>query len=367
MRRSHADEARRRQALAERRFRGHRIRRGLEELSDLDAPKKRKERKDDAAAVAESGHASPTERAALDTASAPALTPSAPALTRAAPVIFSTVFGEGWKEWAEVRRVLFDMTATTAAKRSALETIQLWRQRVRKERELPAYVESTEVLLDAMLQDEEDALKDGPLRMCYGAAISRVVHLMTGSFASGAADTYRKRAGEIGFPEEGVEVRQRVAHGALPLTSELRWVCGLVLQYLFTQYWLEQERQVYLMEQEQRSSSSAAGAPHTVRPRQSVRASAAASGAEAIPSGAAPALLSATVDDIKALLRDLESDGDGDGDGEGARDSGVRGKNDKATSVTSSFASPARAGEAAARLDPSSDASIVASAGWRLS
>ncbi|KAG5508892.1 hypothetical protein GH5_06104 [Leishmania sp. Ghana 2012 LV757] len=358
MRRSLADEARRRQALAERRFRGHRIRRGLEELSDLDVPKKRKERKDDAAAVAESGHALPTERAALDTA-------SAPALTRAAPVIFSTVFGEGWKEWAEVRRALFDMTATPAAKRSALETIQLWRQRARKERELPAYVESTEVLLDAMLQDEEDALKDGPLRMCYGAAISRVVHVMTGSFASGAADTYRKRAGEIGFPEEAVEVRQRVAHGALPLTSELRWVCGLVLQYLFTQYWLEQERQIYLMEQEQRPSSSAAGAPRTVRPRRSVRASAAVSGAEAIPSGAAPGLPSATVDDIKALLRDLESDGDGDG--EGARDSGVTGKNDKATSITSSCASPARAGEAAARLDTSSDASIVASAGWRLS
>ncbi|CBZ25195.1 conserved hypothetical protein [Leishmania mexicana MHOM/GT/2001/U1103] len=356
MRRSRVDETQRRQALAERRFRGHRIRRGLEELDDLDAPKKRKERKDEA---------SPAERATTATALGDCTADNTSAAARTTPAIFSTVFGEDWGEWAEVKRVLFDMNATAAAKRSALETIHVWRQRARKERELPAYVESTEVLLDAMLQDEEDALKDGPLRMCYGAAISRVVHVMTGSFASGSADTYRKRASEIGFPEEAVEVRQRVAHGALPLTSELRWVCGLVLQFLFTQYWLEQERQVYLMEQEQGSSSSAAGALRKPRQRQSARASTTTPAEETSVSAASLPPPSVTVDDMRALLHDLESGADSDG--ENAEGGGVADRGDETTPVTVCSAGPAPTGEGAAGRDTSSGASIATIAGRRLS
>ncbi|CAM37659.1 conserved hypothetical protein [Leishmania braziliensis MHOM/BR/75/M2904] len=357
MRRSQVSEARRRQALAERRFRGHRIRSGLDELGDLDAPKKRVERKDSTAALTETGDSSVTERATTETTLSNCATTGIPI-----PALFSTVFGEDWREWTEVKRVLFDMSATAAAKRSALEAIHIWRQRARKERELPAYVESTEVLLDAMLQDEEDALKDGPLRMCYGAAISRVVHIMTGSFASGTADTYRKRASEIGFPEEAVEVRQRVAHGALPLTSELRWVCGLVLQFLFTQYWLEQERQVYLMQHAQASSSSAAGGLRTTLQRQSVSASAATPATKTSALAASQLPPSVTADDMRALLRELESDEDG----EGTQGGGVTDRGDRAASGTSSPAGPAQVGEGTARQN-ASDGSSVTIAGWRLS
>ncbi|CAJ1987606.1 Las1-like [Leishmania donovani] len=353
MPRSHVDEAQRRQALAERRFRGHRIRRGLEELGDLDAPKKRKD------------DVPPAERVTTATTLSDCTTDITTAAARTTPAIFSTVFGADWGEWAEVKRVLFDMNATAAAKRSALETIHVWRQRARKERELPAYVESTEMLLDAMLQDEEEVLKDGPLRMCYGAAISRVVHVMTGSFASGAADTYRKRASEIGFPEEAVEVRQRVAHGALPLASELRWVCGLVLQFLFTQYWLEQERQVHLMQQERGSSSPAAGAHRKPRQRQPARASTATPAVEpSVPAASLPPP-SVTIDDMKALLHDLESDADGDG--ENAKGGGATDKSDKVALVTLSPAGRAPTAEGAARRDTSSGASIATIAGWRLS
>ncbi|KAG5481941.1 hypothetical protein LSCM1_05653 [Leishmania martiniquensis] len=364
MRRSHVNETRRRQTLAERRFCGHRIRRGLEELTDLDAPAKSKARKDDATAVV-SIRASPPEETATKSDGTDCTKAPLPTATCSTSAIFSTVFGEDWCEWAEVKRVLFDMTATTAVKRRALETIQVWRQRVRKERELPAYVEATEVLFDAVLQDEENALQDGPLRMCYGAAISRVVHIMTGSFASGAADTYRKRATQIDFPEEAVEVRQRVAHGALPLTSELRWVCGLVLQYLFTQYWLEQERQVYLMHQKEGSSSPSVGAPRTARQRQPAQVSASASRCETNSSAASRALPSVTVDDMKALLRELESDEDGNG--EGAKEGGVTGESDTATSFTSSCTPPPQTSEAAVRPATTSGAPIVTSVGWRLS
>ncbi|KAK7198279.1 Las1-like [Novymonas esmeraldas] len=296
MRRSHADDndARRRQAAAARRFRGHRIRGGLDELGDLDAPQPRRQRRDTTSTAT-------TASAAAAEAPQPTQLSSTPdPHSSAATDVFSTVFGEDWSEWAEVKRVLFDMAATSAAKRAALAVIGVWRLRARKERVLPSYVEATEALVDAMLRDEASELEGDALRLYYGAAISRVVHIITGSFASGAADTYRKRASELGFPEEAVEVRQRVAHGALPLTSELRWVGGLVLQFLFTEYWLEQERQVYLMRHERPTAAAApaaAPAPATAAEQRSAASRA----------SAAPAV---SIDYIKALLQDLASGDD---------------------------------------------------------
>ncbi|KAH9584246.1 Las1-like [Trypanosoma melophagium] len=166
----------------------------------------------------------------------------------------ASVFGHGWEEWRHVKHLLFHSDgnkSVTQGRRIALDRIQhLWQARGRKHRPFPAYVESTALLLEAVSLDEEDKLSSSAAVVFYGAAISRAVHLMTGTFARGEDDTYRKRARAIGFPEEAVEVRQRVAHGALPLLSELRWVCGLVLQFLFQHYWLEQERHVRLMEEE---------------------------------------------------------------------------------------------------------------------
>ncbi|KPI89330.1 hypothetical protein ABL78_1559 [Leptomonas seymouri] len=295
MRRSQVDEARRRQAAAERRFRGHRIRGGLDELGDLDLPRRQRQRKETTATVA--APAPPGKTGAKDAAS----TGAAPLLS-SSTAVSSTVFGPDWSAWIEVKRVLFDMEAAVEAKRTALDKMRVWHLRTRKERALPPYVEATEVLLDAMLQDESDAVADGPQRMCYGAAISRVVHIMTGSFASGHADTYRKRAQEIGFPEEAVEVRQRVAHGVLPLTSELRWVCGLVLQFVFTEYWLEQERQLYLMQQADEASV-------VMKKQKGGKAQKSVPGAAA--TGAKPSTPppSVSMDDIKALLADLEGGG----------------------------------------------------------
>ena len=301
MRRSQVDEARQRQSAAERRFRGRRIRGGLEELGDLDAaaasaPPTQRQRRDLATpATAETRAAAASARVST-LGDAPLLGSSS--------VVSTTVFGTDWAEWVEVKRRLFDLDATAEVKRRALERIKLWHLRARKEREMPPYVEATEVLLDAMLQDEVDALADGPQRLCYGAAISRVVHVMTGSFASGSADTYRKRAHEIGFPEEAVEVRQRVAHGALPLASELRWVCGLVLQFLFTEYWQEQERQLYIMQQADKAPVDVAPTDVSTSMQKKRR-----KGSEEERSAAPPtAPPSVSVAEMKALLADLEGD-----------------------------------------------------------
>ncbi|EKF30781.1 hypothetical protein MOQ_005395 [Trypanosoma cruzi marinkellei] len=186
-------------------------------------------------------------------------------LSRSAP----SVFGHGWDEWKRVKQMLFDAqngTGLTEGRRKALNRIQLvWKARERKHRQLPAYAEATALLMEAFSLDEGDQLSSSGAVSFYGAAISRAVHLMTGSFARGAADTYRKRARMIGFPEEAVEVRQRVAHGALPLLSELRWVCGLVLQFLFHHYWVEQERHVHLMEEETEGEEDNATSGHEIQ------------------------------------------------------------------------------------------------------
>jgi ribosomal biogenesis protein LAS1 len=311
MRRSPVNEARRRQSVAERRFRGHRIRGGLDELGDLDAPKPQKPRHE--SFVATTASAAPAAAAAIKDDATGAAKVDGSLLSSSSSAVSATVFGVDWSEWIAVKRVLFDMEAAVDAKRAALEKIRVWHLRTRKERSLPPAVEATEVLLDAMLQDEADTLADGPLRMCYGAALSRAVHIMTGSFASGSADTYRKRARAIGFPEEAVEVRQRVAHGALPLTSELRWVCGLVLQFVFTEYWLEQERQLHLMQVVDKTPVVLGGNTDAVSSRGGGKGKKPTAAAKQIstPLSSAPPP-SVSVEDMKALLADLEDDSEGD-------------------------------------------------------
>ncbi|RNF01506.1 cell morphogenesis protein Las1 [Trypanosoma conorhini] len=258
-------------ALNERRKRGTCIKRGLGELDDLDAAPPSQT---PACVKVQTGAAAPkclAGKASTDTSNMAVVSgalaaeeedvfPSAPLSSSfsSAP----SVFGRGWDEWKCVKQLLFaaqDGAGATEARRKALDRIQLvWKARERKHRPLPAYAEATALLMEAVLLDEGGHLSSSGAVSFYGAAISRSVHLMTGTFARGAADTYRKRARMIGFPEEAVEVRQRVAHGALPLLSELRWVCGLVLQFLFQHYWVEQERHLRLMEAEEEEEAEVA-------------------------------------------------------------------------------------------------------------
>lgn len=257
MRRSVTDITRRRQELADRRFRGHRIKSGLGELGDLDAPAVKRQRAD--ATVDDAGQHRHPPTAAPAAAAEKKKRKSTGASSGTAPAnndsgggdfgIRHTVFGADWSSWMGVKRVLFDMTASVAEKKTVLRQLRVWHCRATNQRVLPPYIEASEVLFRAVLLDEEGGTDSSFCRLAYGAAISRAVHLMTGSFAAGTADTYRKRAREIGFPEEAVEVRQRMAHGAMPGLSELRWVAGGVLQFVYTNYWLEQERQLYLMRQ----------------------------------------------------------------------------------------------------------------------
>ncbi|EPY27643.1 cell morphogenesis protein Las1 [Strigomonas culicis] len=208
----------------QKRLRGHRIKGGLEELGELDAPPKRVAL-DSSAAVHESQSDGESEKEHLHL----------------------SVFGPDWDEWSQVKSTLFSASATPSAKREALSHIAVWRARERPQRPFPPYVEATELLFSVVCVDEAALLSGAALAQSYGGAISRVVHVMTGSFAAGDADTYRKRAKSMEFPEEAVEVRQRVAHGTFPSISELRWVTSMLLQYLFVHFWRVQEKEIRVM------------------------------------------------------------------------------------------------------------------------
>lgn len=192
------------------------------------------------------------------------------------------LFNEFITDWKEAKKLLFtvhqsisnDSTlCATNSKRQFLEYCELWHARSRANRLLPGYIEATELLVQAMLVDQfqelspfSSVLKDftffNSTRMVclyYGAALSRIVHVLTGSFTqTDSLNTYRKRAKEVGLPEEVVEVRQRVAHGTVPSITELRWVASMTLQYLFQEHWVPEERRFnqQLKEAQNKSNSN---------------------------------------------------------------------------------------------------------------
>lgn len=174
------------------------------------------------------------------------------------------VFDEFLRDWKEAKKLLLTAHQSISnesticglnSKRQFLEYCELWHARSRTNRLLPAYIEATELLVQAMLVDQfqeqssSSVLKDYPFfcstrMVClyYGAALSRIVHVLTGSFTkSDSLNTYRKRAKEVGLPEEVVEVRQRVAHGNIPSITELRWVASMTFQFLFQEHWISEE------------------------------------------------------------------------------------------------------------------------------
>lgn len=199
------------------------------------------------------------------------------------------VFDISFKDWKEAKQLLLaanqsimnqqeSQLSSMLAKKHFLTYCELWHARSRLSCPLPAYIEASELLIQAMLLDQSMDQEEAPLasatpphippplpshyprvgtipvdspfffstrmvRLFYGAVLSRIVHVLTGSFSkSKSLNTYRKRAKELKLPEELVEVRQRVAHGSVPTITELRWVASMAWQYLFQQFWIPEEK-----------------------------------------------------------------------------------------------------------------------------
>lgn len=160
--------------------------------------------------------------------------------------------------WAMVKNDLF---GTDEQKRMvALEQLKIWRdnfqpcvQRYRfvsqQALRFPPYVEATIHIMDAqqldrsVLRSPSSSISSSVVAQAYSSAITRSVTELTkvsdGKNAkSREASTYRQRAKSVDLPEEAIDVRNQLAHGAaLPTLNMLRWVASLLLQFIFEAAW----------------------------------------------------------------------------------------------------------------------------------
>lgn len=233
----------------------------------------------------------------------------------------SSVFSKDWSDWSAVKQQLFSTHTNSEdvfkGVQSALVTIRTWARRSRHGAGLgavPPYVEATAALAEAQQLDRSTSSSFGAspspadcvvdssaLRASYAHAISRAVHFMTGSLIKSRSfvnenTTYRQRAQSSGFPEEAVEVRQRIAHGAEPTLAELRWVAAMTLQHLFHTYWVAQAAQVQDLNHQQRQKHNAAAQDEERRNRKAAKA----------------ARKSVSMDEMERLLAAADAAGDND-------------------------------------------------------
>lgn len=215
---------------------GLRIKRGLSELGNLDAKKKGAE---------SSGEPKKKRRVEKKEDDAPSLVPNTPQLPTG---VCPHVFDRDWEDWKEAKRCIFGSSGQDLTEKNYQRFFELsavWRARTREPyRLVPPAVLATELLVYALTVDD-GKFPEQLVAQMYSSCLARLVHVTTGSFNRGEGlNTYRKRAREIGLPEEVIEVRQRTAHGVLPSLTELRWVASMTLEYLFDTYWMPQEKAI---------------------------------------------------------------------------------------------------------------------------
>ncbi|KAM0722736.1 hypothetical protein Q7P37_002177 [Cladosporium fusiforme] len=138
-----------------------------------------------------------------------------------------------------VRQQLYslDTTATEDLRRPAVERIMAWKLRGN----LPHAVESTALLVDAILHHDLSVNSIFSVRAVYAAAFTR--------FVTGFCDIGRNReraldpssmlqiARQIDMPDEFVALRHEATHEDLPSVQRLVAVCGQALEWLWRVYW----------------------------------------------------------------------------------------------------------------------------------
>jgi hypothetical protein len=242
------------------------IKRGTETLVDLDIQQPR---------ASTASAASVDDAIAAVTAATPQRRAPTEAERHEAAMASGAVFGS-WAEWQSVLSAIFgcgptakalplgdvDDAARDAALAGALESVRRWRGAFRGfgRNVFPRYVDATALLVQAQRLDRHWIAETAAAEASgaaspsvvtfdvvvhgYAAAISRAVHELTEAGAAANAATYRERAREMLMPEELVEVRNFVAHGAVPALAQLRWAAALGLRFLFADYWALQARQL---------------------------------------------------------------------------------------------------------------------------
>lgn len=136
-----------------------------------------------------------------------------------------------------VREQLYTLSSGPDNRRSAVERIMAWKLRGN----LPHAVESTALLVDAILHHDLSVNSIFSVRAVYAAAFTR--------FVTGFCDIGRNReralepssmleiARQIDMPDEFVALRHEATHEELPSVQRLVAVCGQALEWLWRVYW----------------------------------------------------------------------------------------------------------------------------------
>lgn len=139
-----------------------------------------------------------------------------------------------------VRQQLYNLNETPSGegpRRAAVDRIMAWKLRGN----LPHAVESTALLVDAILHHDLSVNSIFSVRAVYSAAFTR--------FVTGFCDIGRNReralepssmleiARQIDMPDEFVALRHEATHEDLPSVQRLVAVCGQALDWLWRAYW----------------------------------------------------------------------------------------------------------------------------------
>jgi ribosomal biogenesis protein LAS1 len=146
-----------------------------------------------------------------------------------------------WRHQADllnVRQNLYNLNGSgTDLRRQTVDRVMAWKLRGN----LPHAVESTALLVDAILHHNLAHNSIFSVRAVYSAAFTR--------FVTGFCDIGRNReralepssmleiARQIGMPPEFVALRHEATHEELPSVQRLVTVCGQALDWLWKVYW----------------------------------------------------------------------------------------------------------------------------------
>ncbi|KAK2754515.1 rRNA-processing protein las1 [Arachnomyces sp. PD_36] len=102
---------------------------------------------------------------------------------------------------------------------------------------LPHAVESTALLTDAILHDDETKNSIFSIRATYSAAFCRFVTMLVDSKIQGKKRTMFQSAMDLGLPASFVELRHEATHRELPTLVVLRSAAQRSLEWLWDYYW----------------------------------------------------------------------------------------------------------------------------------
>ncbi|KAI9846991.1 MAG: rRNA-processing protein las1 [Sclerophora amabilis] len=142
---------------------------------------------------------------------------------------------KGRRDLLRVRGQLYRLNDSRQdERREAIDTVRAWKTRG----DLPHLVESTALLVDALLNDDEARASPWSIRSAYSTAFSRfVTGLLDSEQTAKTKRSMHNIAQELGMPPAFVDLRHQVTHEDMPSLEVLRHATQRSLNWLWDYYW----------------------------------------------------------------------------------------------------------------------------------